>query len=170
MKRFILILNLSIFVKLIIITGTPGTGKTTLALWLSKKLKIPRLDLHDHYKEISTGYDRSGKCYDIDMKKFEKLVVSKLKKSALVIDSHIAHLLPKKMIDLCIVTTCSDLKKLEKRLVERKYSKRKVRENLDSEIFQICLNEAKENHKVIVVDTSKQFSKTALITETSLLK
>lgn len=163
MKRFILILNLSLFVKLIIITGTPGTGKTTLALFLSKKLKIPRLDLHDYYKQISTGYDHSGKCYDIDIKKFEKLIREKLKKSSLIVDSHIAHLLPKKMVNRCIVTTCSDLKKLETRLKERKYSKKKVRENLDSEIFQICLNEAKEKHKVVVVDTSKRFSKVSLL-------
>ena len=31
-----------------------------------------------------------------------------------------------------------------------------MRENLDAEIFDVCLNEAKENkHKVIVVDTTK---------------
>ena len=51
------------------------------------------------------------------------------------------------------------MKKLEKRLKERKYSKKKIRENLDAEIFQICLNEAKENgHKVVTFDTSKKIS------------
>jgi adenylate kinase len=150
--------------KLIVISGTPGTGKTTLALWLSKKLKIPRLDLHDYYKQISTGYDRSGKCYDIDIKKFEKLVMEKLKESSLIVDTHIAHLLPKKLVNLCIITTCSNLKKLESRLKERKYSKKKNRENLDSEIFQICLNEAKERkHKIIEVDTAKRSSKDELL-------
>lgn len=150
--------------KLIVISGTPGTGKTTLALWLSKKLKIPRLDLHDYYKKISISYDHSGKCYDIDMKKFEKLVIEKLKDTSLIVDTHIAHLLPKKLVNLCIVVTCSNLKKLESRLIERKYSKKKIRENLDSEIFQICLNEAKERkHKLIVVDTSKRVSKSELI-------
>ena len=154
--------------KLIIISGTPGTGKTTLAIWLSKKLKIPRLDLHDYYKQISMGYDHSGKCYDIDIKKFEQLVRKKIKESALIVDTHIAHLLPRELVDLCIVTTCSNLKKLESRLKERKYSKKKVRENLDSEIFQICLNEAKERkHDVIVVDTSKRFSKIELLKKCS---
>jgi len=150
--------------KLIVISGTPGTGKTTLAIWLSKKLDIPRLDLHDYYKQISIRYDRSGKCYDIDMKKFEKLIEAKLKESDLIVDTHIAHLLPKKLISLCVVTTCSNLKKLETRLEERKYPKKKVRENLDSEIFQVCLNEAKEvGHKTIVIDTSKKFSKEKLV-------
>ena len=54
--------------------------------------------------------------------------------------------------------------KLEKRLQERKYSKKKIRENLDAEIYQICLNEAKEKkHKLIVFDTSKRTSKKEFI-------
>ena len=150
--------------NLLVISGTPGTGKTTLAVYLEKKLKIPTLDLHDYYKQISIGYDRSGKCYDIDVKKFERLVKEKLKQSAIVVDTHIAHLLPKNLVTLCIITTCSNLKKLEARLKERKYSKKKVRENLDSEIFQICLNEAKEKgHKIIEVNTSERFSKKELL-------
>jgi len=57
---------------------------------------------------------------------------------------------------LCIVTKC-DLKKLESRLKKRKYSQSKIRENLDAEIFDVCLNEAKENgHKIMVVDTTKR--------------
>ena len=85
------------------------------------------------------------------------MIVDKSKDN-LIIDSHIAHLLPTKMVDLCIVLTCSNLKKLEKRLVDRKYSTKKVRENLDAEIFQVCLLESREmGHKVIIVDTSTKY-------------
>ena len=81
-------------------------------------------------------------------------MISKSKK-LLVIDSHLSHYLPKKYVKLCVVTKC-DLKVLKKRLEKRKYSKGKVRENLDAEIFDVCLNEAKElGHKVKVVDTTK---------------
>jgi len=81
-----------------------------------------------------------------------------------IIDSHITHLLPKKRVDLCIILTCSNLKKLEGRLKERMYSKKKIRENLDAEIFQICLMEAQENgHKVITFDTSKKISQKEFI-------
>ncbi len=144
--------------KLIVISGTPGTGKSTWAQILQKKLPATRLDLHQHYKELSLGYNRKKQCYDLDMKKVEALV-KKEKKSAeiLVLDSHIAHLLPKKLVDLCIVLTCENLKTLEKRLQQRKYSKKKIRENLDAEIFQICLVEATEKkHKVITFDTAKK--------------
>ncbi len=148
--------------KLIIISGTPGTGKTTLAKYLEKKFSFNRLDIHEHYKEISFDYNRGKKCYNINLKKFEELVKQSKKetKKGLIVDTHIAHLLPKKIVDLCIILICSNLKKLEKRLEKRKYSKKKIRENLDSEIFQICLNEAKEKkHKIIVFDTSKKIVK-----------
>lgn len=142
---------------LIIITGSPGVGKSTLAKILAKKLKLDRLDLHHYYQRISTGYNRSKQSYDINYKKFETLVKEKLQQSkkGLIIDSHISHLLPKKLVDLCIVLTHSDLKTLEQRLKQRKYSKKKIRENLDAEIFQVCLMEAKEKgHKVITFDTA----------------
>jgi len=138
---------------LVIITGTPGVGKTTLAKKIVK-LGYTRLDLHDHYKEISTRYDRKKQCYDIDVKKFTALVKKKVKEhEKVVVDSHISHLLPKKMVDLCIILTCSDLKKLKRRLVARKYSKKKIEENIQAEIFQVCLEEAK-GHNVKVFDVA----------------
>ncbi|GAF74200.1 unnamed protein product, partial [marine sediment metagenome] len=68
---------------------------------------------------------------------------------------HLSHYLPKKYIDLCIITKCN-LKTLEKRLKKKRYNKAKIRENLDCEIFDICLNEAKEaKHKILIIDTTK---------------
>ncbi|MEK6939022.1 MAG: AAA family ATPase [Nanoarchaeota archaeon] len=147
--------------KVIAITGTPGTGKSTLARKLAKEKGYFRLDLHQHYKEISLRYERKSKSYVIDEKKFLNLVKREIKKHAkekgIVIDTHISHYLPKKIVDKCIVVTCSNLKELERRLKKRKYSKAKIRENLDCEIFQVCLAEALErNHKVKVVDSCKR--------------
>ena len=143
---------------LIIITGTPCTGKSTLAKALIRKLGYERLGLHHHYTTISSGYNKKKQAYDIDKKKFIALIKRKLSqtKKGLVVDSHISHLLPHKLVDVCIVLTCSNLKLLQKRLKKRKYSKEKIRENLDAEIFQVCLLEAREQkHKIIVFDTSK---------------
>ena len=143
--------------KIIAITGTPGTGKSTLAKQLEQKLKFKRIDLHRYYQQISTGYSKTKQSYDIDLKKFIQLIKEKSTEANLIVDSHISHWLPKEMINLCIVLICSDLKKLQRRLEERKYSNQKIRENLDAEIFQICLNEAKEKkYPILVFDSSKK--------------
>tara|TARA_Y100000310_G_C20702665_1_gene831427 strand:- start:5610 stop:6098 length:489 start_codon:yes stop_codon:yes gene_type:complete len=145
--------------KVIVISGTPGVGKEKLARKLSKELRYKRIDLHDYYQKISLGYDKSKKCYDIDLKKFFSLVTRLKKENSLVVDSHIGHLLPARLVDLCVVLTCSNLKKLEKSLQARKYNKKKVRENLDVEIFQICIVEAKEKHQVLMFDICKTSQK-----------
>src|SRR3989338_3664792 len=122
--------------KLIAVTGTPGTGKTALAKFLAQRLGFYRLDLHTYYQELVVGYNKEKKCYDLDVNKLEKLVEKKIKekqkeKQRVILDSHLAHLLTKKLVDLVIVLVCSDLKKLKKRLEKREYSPEKVRENLD---------------------------------------
>lgn len=140
----------------IAISGTPGAGKTRLALFLAKKLHFSRLDLHRHYREIATGYDTKKHCYVIDLKKLEALVRKERAKKVrgIIVDSHVAHLLPKRRVDICLVLTCSTLKTLQKRLQRRGYSTKKIRENLDAEIFQVCLLEAREKgHQVLAFDT-----------------
>ncbi|MEK6950270.1 MAG: adenylate kinase family protein [Nanoarchaeota archaeon] len=143
--------------RLIIITGTPGVGKSTLANALSSQLKIPRLDLSRYYHQLSTTYDRKKRCYIIDRKKLAVLLREKLKASrrGLIVDSHTAHLLPRTMVKVGLVLTCSDLKILRRRLQKRKYSQKKIQENLQAEIFQICLEEARERgHTILAFDTS----------------
>ncbi len=192
--------------KVLIVTGSPGTGKTTLSAKLAKKLGFYYIDANKVIKKynISEGYDRKRKTKIINVnklnkalikeignykkliqknkktinkismkkynekihsnkskliknKKFQKNINNKIKriKKGIIIDSHLSHYLPRRYVDLCIVTKCG-LKELKKRLKKRKYSENKVRENLDAEIFDVCLNEAKENkHDVIVINTTK---------------
>ena len=170
--------------KTIIITGSVGTGKTTLAKKLCKRLGFKYTDVNKIISKygIASGYDKKRKTKIVDVKKLNKALVKEInniknankestkrpkqknkpnKKSknkiiaGIIIDSHLSHYLPKKYVDLCIVTKCG-LKMQQKRLKKRKYSKEKIRENLDAEIFDVCLNEAREmGHKTIVFDTTK---------------
>ena len=167
--------------KTIIVTGTPGTGKTALSKKLAKTLNLHYLDVNSIIKKynLSEGYDRKRKTKIIDTKKLNSAIIREINNynknsnnintskkpaknnkkiktpSGIIIDSHLSHYLPEKYVDLCIVTKCT-LKTLEKRLKKKKYGKNKVRENLDAEIFDICLNEAKENkHNLLIVDTTK---------------
>jgi len=153
--------------KLIAITGTPGTGKTTLAKELSLLLRYRYVSQSEIVKKgakgISEGYDKIRRTSIVDPKKFTASVLAlvralKAAKSpvkGLVIDSHMSHFLPVKHVDLCIVARCSSLKALKRRLEAKGYSPAKVRENLDAEIFDTCLVEAEEmGHKVLSVDTA----------------
>lgn len=156
--------------RVITITGSVGTGKTTIAKKLSKKLKYKYIDVNKLITEnkLSSGYDKKKKCKIIDTKKLNNFLIKsiienkeflknlKLKKTkGIIIDSHLSHYLPKKYVNLCIVTKC-DLKELSKRLNKRKYSKNKIKENIECEIFDICYNEAKDlRHKLIVINTTK---------------
>lgn len=144
---------------IIIVTGTPGTGKTTVAKALAKRLKIPYLDVNkviDQY-HLKESYDKKRKTYVVDEKKLSKVLVSLIKKKKnLVIDSHLSHFIPKKHVDVCIVTK-TDIKELKKRLEKRKYPKAKVQENVQAEIFDICHMEAQDmGHNIMLIDTTKK--------------
>lgn len=190
--------------KTIIVSGTPGTGKTALSKKLAKKLNYHYLDVNRLIlkHKLSEGYDKKRKTKIVDVKKLnsalikeintykksiqssiktapiskktnkqspitkfnknksiknKKVINNKLKRiiKGIIIDSHLSHYLPRRYADLCIVTKC-DLKTLKKRLKKKKYPESKIRENMDAEIFDICLTEAKENkHNVLVIDTTK---------------
>lgn len=140
----------------IIVSGTPGTGKTTFAKKLAKKLNYKYLDVKEIIRKnkLSEGYDKKRATDIIDIKKLNKVIIEILKKETnIVIDSHLSHYLPKKYVEKCYITKCP-LPVLKKRLEERRYSEEKIRENLDAEIFDTCRIEALEaGHVVEVVNT-----------------
>lgn len=146
--------------KLIAVTGSVGSGKTTLSRKIAKNFNWNYIDITKTIKEnkLSSSYDKKRKCAVVDIKKLNNFLISKIiipSNKNIIIDSHLSHYLPKEHVDLCIVTKC-DIKTLEARLKKRDYNNKKIRENLDCEIFDILLNEAKENkHNTLVVDTSK---------------
>tara|TARA_Y100000310_G_C20651012_1_gene799436 strand:+ start:241 stop:720 length:480 start_codon:yes stop_codon:yes gene_type:complete len=145
---------------IIAVTGSVGSGKTTIAKKLAKALKVKYVDVNFLIKKnkIHDSYDRKNKCYVVDTKKLNKFLISLIKEdNNLILDSHLSHYLPKKYVDLCIVTIC-DIEVLGKRLKKRKYSKDKIADNLEAEIFRSCLFESKKNkHNILVIDTSEKF-------------
>lgn len=144
--------------EVIIVSGCPGTGKTTVAKKLALQKKYKYLDVNkiiDNNK-LNEKYDKERDTKVIDIDKLNKVLIKVIeteKSQGLIIDSHLSHYLPKKYVDRCIITKCN-LKELEKRLQKRGYSKEKTRENLDAEIFDTCRIEALEKgHNVEIVNT-----------------
>ncbi|HIH91337.1 TPA: AAA family ATPase [Candidatus Woesearchaeota archaeon] len=146
---------------IIAITGTPGTGKTTLAKKLVRRHGYRYMDVNALITRhrLYERYDRKLKTKIIDPKKLVRFLIpytKSLKAKGVVIDSHLSHYLPPSLVDRCYVTTCG-LTVLKQRLKKRGYSTQKIRDNLEAEVFQACLTEAQEfGHRVIVRDTSKE--------------
>ncbi len=154
--------------KIIIVTGVPGTGKTTLSKLLAKKLNFYYLDVNkliSRYK-LSEGYDKKRRAKIIDTNKLNNKLIAEIKNfkrqnekyKGIIIDSHLSHYLPRKYADFCIVTKC-DIKELNKRLKKKKFHESKIKENIEAEIFDVCFNEAKrKKHNIIVINTTKPFN------------
>jgi len=87
----------------------------------------------------------------INIKKFLQIIskISKNKIEGVIIDSHLSHYLKS---DYCIIIK-TDIKNINKRLSQRKYTKAKIHENIESEIFDICMQEAKVlKRKIITIE------------------
>ena len=67
-----------------------------------------------------------------------------------IIDWHACDLFPKSWIDLVVVLR-TDSTKLYDRLKARNYAEQKLQENLDSEIMEVLLDEARESYEQEIV-------------------
>jgi len=119
------------------VTGTPGTGKTTIARALADKLDAEYFDVAKEVRnDASAGYDEDRGVPVADIEALREAVPEE----DVVIDGHIAHLLEP---DAVVVLRCApDV--LRDRLEERGWSDEKVRENVESEALDIVLAEAVE--------------------------
>ncbi len=157
---------------IIAVTGSPGTGKSTVAKELSEELGFNYIDLNKLIEDSGwfEGFDEERKSFIVDEKKLTKRLESVIdSRLDYVIDSHLSHFVDSKLVDVCIVCTC-ELKELKRRLETRDYTAQKVRENLDVEIFQLCEVEAGEKkHNIIIIDTTEGVDVQALAGEIRLM-
>ena len=144
--------------SVVAITGTPGTGKTTVAKILAKRTGYTHLNLNKEIarRKLYSGYDHKRKSYIADMKKmtaFAKGFIAK--EHAVIIDGHLSHNLPSCVVDQVIILRCSPAV-LKKRLEGKKWPKEKVKENVEAERIGIVAWEARKNHgSIIEIDTTR---------------
>jgi adenylate kinase len=145
-----------------IVTGTPGTGKTTVSTILSKKLGANHIELSRF--SIENGYvieddvERDTKVVDIEALGSAVMGIIAESNSPIIVDGHYAHdLLEEPLISYLFVLRKRpwDLKGV---LETRRYRSEKVWENLEAEIMGVITVEALElfPSKVIEIDTSNQ--------------
>lgn len=139
---------------IIAITGTPGSGKTTVSKALAKKLGYRIIDLNKLIikNKIYSGFDKERKSYVVDINKL-KVFFKKLKNGNVIIDSHLSHFLP---VDMVIVLRCHP-NELERRMKIKKWNKKKRRENLEAELIGLISYEARAlNKNVYDIDTTDE--------------
>ena len=146
-----------------IVTGTPGTGKTTVSTILSEKLDARHIELSKFSIEngfvIEDDVERDTKVVDIDALSSAVEDIIKKSVSPIIIDGHYAHdLIEEPLVSFLFVLRKRpwDLKSV---LEARHYSNDKIWENLESEMIGVITGEALvliPSSKVIEVDTSDQ--------------
>ncbi|MCW1296142.1 MAG: adenylate kinase family protein [Candidatus Parvarchaeota archaeon] len=147
--------------KAILISGTPGTGKTRIAKVLAKRLDAIVVGIDDVIKidkKVVIGYDKKRKIKIVDEERFAQDIESIIKKidKQVIVDSHFAHVAKPKFCEICIVLRCNP-RELKRRLESKGYKKEKIIENVEAEIVGVCTYEALKNgHKVHEIDTSKR--------------
>lgn len=143
---------------IIAITGTPGTGKSTVSKILKNKLKIPLIGVNELVvkEHLYTGVDedRGYKVVDLDAMCLKlNEIIKNLNGNSMIVEGHLSHYF--EGADLVIVLRARpDV--LRKRLKTRGWSDSKIQENVEAEALDICTFEANEIYgdKVNEVDTS----------------
>ena len=140
---------------IIALTGTPGTGKTTVCNILNQQYGYDIIDLNRLVidEKLNSGKDEASDSLIVDIEKLGSRVQEILNQFAdSIIEGHFSHLLP---ADAIIVLRTEPLA-LRERLRKRKgYSYQKIKENADAEALDVILVEAYEqNNDVFEINTT----------------
>ena len=150
--------------KNLIISGTPGTGKTTVSKNLLNyfKAKVISLNKLAVSEKLVINYDTERETSVINEKKLVRYVIKliehykKLDLEFLIIESHFSDIVPGQFIDYVLILRC-DPDELSIRLKERGYKKEKIRENVQSEILGNAVNyflNKQVNQPILEIDTT----------------
>lgn len=146
--------------SIIVVTGTPGTGKTYFTKRVSQLINYNPVYLNDVLINLGfvIDYDAKRRSYIVDIERAVDFVSKKYGKGRYIIESHISHLVvSKNLIKVCVVLRCSPYI-LWDRLKNRGYDEKKIRENVEAEILDVIFLEAIDKYGknlVIQLDTSK---------------
>ena len=128
----------------ILVTGTPGTGKTTLATLLNDTLNFKYINIgklvtdEKLYKDWDEEFNVPFFDEDMVLDYIEEN--NDIAKGGLIIDFHSSDFFPLRYFDLVVLMRCSN-EKLYPRLEARGYNEKKISENIDCEIMEVCHEE-----------------------------
>jgi len=140
----------------IALTGTPGTGKTSVSNILKDDgfdvLSINEIALKNKF---ISGLDRKRKTKILDLDRLNDYILKNYSSDNLIfIEGHASHLL--ELISKVIILRCHP-KKLQNRLEKKGWDKLKIRENIEAEALDVILCEVVEIFStdfIFEIDTS----------------
>ncbi len=144
---------------IILITGTPGVGKTTISKILAEKLNAHLLAINElvDEKHLYTGIDeeRGYKIVDLDalFNEIDNIIEKVDKSDYIIVEGHLSHFYENS--DTVIVLRANpDI--LRERLEVKGWKEAKINENIEAEAIGVCSYEAYEIHgkKANEIDTS----------------
>ena len=133
--------------KTIIVTGTPGVGKTVFARLLAKQTGFRFLNLGELVKKerLYGRFDRSRQSYVIDKQSLRKTLIDLFAahgEGGLVIETNwVGKFMPKKR-GMIVIVVRLDPVILASRLRGRRWPKRKIWENVETELIDLSLYES----------------------------
>lgn len=131
------------------VTGTPGTGKSTISKHLSGRV----VDIKEYMEENDLGTKNEKGEIEIEIEELRKNAPEEPRNQDLILEGHLAHFLD---LDYCIVLRCNP-EELRERLSDRDYSNAKIQENIESEKMDLILSQAVQNQETVFeVDTSSR--------------
>lgn len=130
----------------IIITGTPGVGKTSHCEQVAKATGLAHLSINDiaEKENCYDGRDDQLNSMIVDEDKLLDALEPLVQQGGVILDWHACDLFPESWVDLVVVLRC-DSTTLYDRLSARNYNSKKLEENMDAEIMQVLLEEARES-------------------------
>ncbi|EHY66563.1 hypothetical protein NERG_00203 [Nematocida ausubeli] len=130
----------------ILVTGTPGVGKTTLTQYMKTRLNYKLIELSDviEKKKLFTNKCKIYDTLEYDIEDVEKYLEKKIKdRNNYIIDTHDPEAVSFIKFDIIVVLS-ADLSVLYDRYEKRGYNKVKTEENLQVEIMEVIYNEVIE--------------------------
>ncbi|KAL6063393.1 Adenylate kinase isoenzyme 6 [Balamuthia mandrillaris] len=136
----------------ILITGTPGTGKTSLSSTLAANTGLKHIEVGTliREKELHDGRDEEFDCFILNEDKLCDELEDTMTKGGNIVDFHGCDFFPERWFDLVVVLR-TDNSVLYPRLEGRSYTPKKIQENVECEIMQVVLDEARESYAEHVV-------------------
>ncbi|KAI5310398.1 factor activating pos9 [Ascosphaera atra] len=137
----------------IIVTGTPGVGKTVHCEQLVQETGLRHISVNQVVKDRNCheGWDDELKTWIVDEDKLLDAIEDDIQAGGCIIDWHSCEAFPQSWIDLVVVLQCPNTALHYDRLSSRNYPEKKLQENIDAEIFQVLLEEAREAYDEEIV-------------------